>query len=131
MHWEILKRYNYCTIKNSEGTIDIEKQKGIRNKVMFVLSKWLVNHPNHFTGDTELIAEVGEFINILPENDTKVLISKYYNKIVSGKAKPKKEIIKATTPPPKPILPPPGSANLTISSIDPIELARQLCLIER
>jgi son of sevenless len=110
-----------------ESEQDADNQRIIRLRVLNTISKWMDLHPHHFS-DLELVQQVSHFVHSLPDDDSSK-IHKSFKLITEGvSAKLPKASSQAVNP--KPIMPPPSPSGLTITSIDPVEMARQLCLLE-
>jgi hypothetical protein len=102
----------------------------IRFRVAAVLRQWLVGYPQDFAGPlgATLVAFVeGPMTNTAPKLAAPVRLA--YSRLTTAVSKPP---LSPQAPPPRPLLPRvvKGRAVLELSDIKPLELARQLTLID-
>jgi len=130
----LIKRYSVPERSDlgSEKELEMynEYRKHIRLRVWYILKYWTENYFFDFQDDPELIAKYSTFVkDTLHKYNSK--LSKQLEDIIDRKKTLSREVNGLVSPPP--ILPitfsgPDGSLGLL--DIDPLELARQLTLIE-
>lgn len=109
------------------------RQRPIRLKVVNVLKSWINHHYYDFELDSNLVLSLISFLDEVIEPagmaTTSEQLKRLLKKQIKGKTK-NHEIMLDQSSIPAPILPP-DLNNWTFLDIDPLEAARQLCLVEQ
>eukprot|EP00127_Corallochytrium_limacisporum_P002224 Clim_evm12s109 gene=Clim_evmTU12s109 len=104
----------------------------VRLRIVDALKTWLNKNFEDFDGDPNLVDLLNEFCERLTKDlpsAAKVLKELYNRNKIYGPSVSRNQRIRAQSEAPKPIQPKRGD-NMTLLDIDPLEAARQLCLID-
>eukprot|EP01119_Soliformovum_irregulare_P023169 TRINITY_DN8065_c0_g1_i1.p1 TRINITY_DN8065_c0_g1~~TRINITY_DN8065_c0_g1_i1.p1 ORF type:complete len:496 (+),score=148.35 TRINITY_DN8065_c0_g1_i1:166-1488(+) len=102
---------------------DMTKQK-IRLRIIVVLKRWVEHHFSDF--DAELISDFQSFIKAYPQ-DAEVVLLKKVLEVADKKNTGDVDRIGFSEQPPAPIVP---SGVINFDTLEPVEIARQLTLVE-
>lgn len=109
------------------AAIQVQQEKLMRLRICNFLKRWVESYYEDF--DDDLMAAFKDFIDACQEDRLVVLLKKTLEKKLSGGAPTQKQF-NFDSLPPTPVLPRATPTNLPFDDWEPIEIARQITIIE-